>query len=58
MGLIRLPAPEIKPVEVSFTLRNDGKDWARRLLARVEAGDKSVNRNSLKLAREAMGVRA
>lgn len=56
MGLIRLPAPEVKPIEVSFTLRKDGKDWARRLMARVEAGDKSVHRNSLKLAREAMGV--
>lgn len=56
MGLVRLPAPERNPIEVSFAACNDGKDWARRLLARVEAGDKCVNRNSLKLAREAMGM--
>jgi len=55
-GLTRLPAPTPAPAApVSFAERRDGRDWARRILARHEAGDK-LNPTSLRFAREAMGV--
>lgn len=55
-GLVRLPAPEVKPVAVSVPAQNDGKDWARRIVARHEKGDKTISIRSLKLARETMGL--
>lgn len=40
-NLPRLPAPPPpEPVQVRITPCDDGKDWARRILARAEAGDK------------------
>lgn len=52
-----LPAPEVEPVEVSLEPVGDGKDWARRLLARVEAGDRSVGVAALQFAAEALGMK-
>jgi hypothetical protein len=55
-GLPRLPAPApAAPMEVSFELRGDGKDWARRILARHEAGDK-IRPYTLQCARQALGL--
>lgn len=55
-GLPRLPAPAAAPaVEVSFAMQGDGKDWARRILARQEAGER-IRPISLRFAREALGM--
>lgn len=55
-GLPRLPAPEpAAPMKVSFEMRGDGKDWARRIMARQEAGDR-IRPYSLKCARQALGM--
>lgn len=56
-GLKRLPPPNVIPPEpVSFEEKRDGKDWARRILARVQSGDKSVRRYAHQCAREALGL--
>lgn len=50
-----LPPPEAKPaVAVTFEQQMDGKDWARRILARKEAGEK-ITAYSLQSARIALG---
>jgi hypothetical protein len=55
-GLPRLPAPVPAPAAaVSFDLRNDGKDWARRLLARHDAGE-VLRPIQLRFACEALGM--
>jgi hypothetical protein len=55
-GLPRLPAPApAAPAKVSFDMRGDGKDWARRILARNEAGDK-IRPYTLQCARQALGM--
>ena len=55
-GLPRLPAPApAEPMKVSFDMRGDGKDWARRILARNEAGDK-IRPYTLLSARQALGL--
>lgn len=55
-GLPRLPAPApAEPMKVSFDMRGDGKDWARRILARNEAGDK-IRPYTLLSARQALGM--
>ena len=55
-GLPRLPAPEpAAPMKVSFEMRGDGKDWARRIMARQEAGDR-IRPYSLQCARQALGM--
>jgi len=55
-GLPRLPAPApAAPMKVSFDMRGDGKDWARRILARSEAGDK-IRPYTLLSARQALGM--
>lgn len=55
-GLPRLPAPKpAEPMKVSFDMRGDGKDWARRILARSEAGDK-IRPYTLLSARQALGM--
>lgn len=58
-NLPRLPAPTpAAPVElVDFKPRGDMKDWARRLLARHDAGE-VLKPIQLRFAREAMGVKA
>lgn len=55
-GLPRLPAPApAAPLKVDFSKQNDGKDWARAILARSEAGDK-IRPYALKSARQALGM--
>ena len=49
------PPEPAKPVAVSVKPKNDGKDWARRLVARHEAGDK-LRPMQLRFAREALGM--
>lgn len=54
-GLPRLPAPAPAPVSgvPHCDEQRDGKDWARRIIARHEAGQ-TINRTSLRFAREAL----
>lgn len=55
-GLPRLPAPApAEPTKVSFEMRGDGRDWARRILARQEAGD-HIRPYALQCARQALGM--
>ena len=56
-GWKALPAPQVQPVQVNLPRRDDGKDWARRILARVERGDKSISRYARCSAEMAMGLR-
>ena len=52
-----LPAPvAAQPVKVNLQQRNDGKDWARRIVARMEQGDTSISMYSGKSARMALGL--
>lgn len=55
-GWKRLPAPVAKPVTVEIEPQNDGKDWARVIVARVAAGDTTVRHAALQFAREALGL--
>lgn len=55
-GFTALPAPTVEPVKVDLQNRNDGKDWARRILYRVERDDRSVSRYAHREARIAMGL--
>lgn len=51
-----LPPPEESPVKpVDFTPQKDGKDWARRILARKEAGEK-ITAYTLASASMALGL--
>ena len=55
-NLVRLPPPVVAPVElVGFEPRGDDKDWARRLLARHDAGE-VLKPIQLRFAREALGL--
>lgn len=55
-GLPRLPAPvPAAPVNVDFRKQNDGKDWARRIVARADAGEK-IRPYAIKSARQALGM--
>lgn len=51
-----LPTPAARS-EYSFTSLNDGRDWARRILAGVEAGENRTP-TVVRFAREALGVEA
>lgn len=53
-----LPAPQSLPLRVDLVAVGDGKDWARRVLARAEQGDRTIKRFSLKAALEALGLPA
>lgn len=55
-NLPRLEAPAVEPVKVSFVAQNDGKDWARRILARAEAGD-SIRTYTMESAQMALGMK-
>lgn len=56
-GLPALPAPvAAQPVKVNLQGRNDGKDWARRIVARMEGGDTSISYYAGKSARMALGL--
>ena len=52
----RLAAPVIEPIKVDLQSKNDGKDWARRSLYRVDRGDKSVGKYAAREARIALGM--
>jgi len=55
-GLPMLPAPApVAPMKVDFSQKRDGKDWARAILARNEAGDK-IRPYTLKCAQQALGM--
>jgi len=64
----RLPEPEADPERVAQELSklravnratvnqaSDGKDWARRIMRRVEHGDKAVSRAACAMAANALG---
>ena len=53
-GWTALPAPKAEPIKVNLSMQNNGKDWARRILYRVEHGDKSVSKYAHREARIAM----
>lgn len=55
-GFTALPAPKVEPIKVDLEAKNDGKDWARRILYRVERNDKSVGRYAHREARLALGI--
>lgn len=51
-GLLALPAPKVERfLDVPVELKGDGKDWARKILARLDAGDKTVSYRALKDAK-------
>lgn len=55
-GLLALPAPSAAPVHVQIQPHGDGKDWARRIVARVHAGDQTLTRTSIRSAMQALGM--
>lgn len=38
-GYVALPAPKVEPKPFMFPRKNDGRDWARRIVASHEAGN-------------------
>lgn len=66
----RLPAPASDPAIVAeelarqsgirkaITLREDGKEWARRIVGRLKNGDTSISRYAAMSARTALGMEA
>ena len=53
-GLPRLPAPQYQRIDVVIERVGDGKDWARVIQARLEAGDKTVSHRAARNAAEAL----
>ena len=51
-----LPAPVVLPVHVEVEPLGDGKDWARRIVARVQAGDQTLTRTAIRAAMQALGM--
>lgn len=45
-GVPRLAAPRLEPVKVSIPKVGDGRDWARVIVARAAAGDRTVSRGA------------
>lgn len=54
-GWTALPAPTVERIEVGIELKGDGKDWARQIVARSKAGDKTVTHGVLKHALQVVG---
>lgn len=55
-GLPMLPAPApAEPMKVDITPKRDGRDWARSIIARDEAGDK-IKPYTLQCAHQALGM--
>ena len=54
--MLALPAPAFQRMEVPIKPHGDGKDWARKIMARSDAGDKTVSYRALKDAKEALGL--
>ncbi|WP_231890443.1 hypothetical protein [Delftia sp. GW456-R20] len=57
-GYALLPAPKLARVEARITPVGDGKDWARVIKARAEAGDQTVTFGVLRHALQALGAEA
>ncbi|MCO8250278.1 hypothetical protein [Comamonas thiooxydans] len=56
-GLLALPAPKVERLlDVPFELKGDDKDWARKIVARINHGDQTVTRHSRMAAMEALGL--
>lgn len=56
-GLLALPAPKVERLlDVPFELKGDSKDWARKIVARINHGDQTVTRHSRMAAIEALGL--
>lgn len=53
-GLPALPAPKRQPVHVEVQLLKDGKDWARKLKARHDHGEK-LGAHQITAYRQALG---
>ena len=54
-GLALLPPPTLTRMEVPIQAMGDGRDWARKIKARAEAGDKTVTYGVLRSALQALG---
>lgn len=56
-GLLALPAPKVERLlDVPVELQGDGKDWARKIVARINHGDQTVTRHSRMAAMDALGM--
>ncbi|EFI63697.1 hypothetical protein CTS44_00304, partial [Comamonas thiooxydans] len=57
-GLLALPAPKVERLlDVPVELKGDSKDWARKIVARINHGDQTVTRHSRMAAMEALGMK-
>lgn len=54
-GYAMLPAPKLERMNVSIEPLGDGRDWARKIKARHEAGDKTVTPGVYRSALQALG---
>ena len=55
-GLPRLPPPAKQTVgELDYEIHKDGRDWARRIMARHANGER-LNLTTLRFAKEALGL--
>lgn len=56
-GLLALPAPKLERLlDVPFELKGDDKDWARKIVARINHGDQTVTRHTRLAAMETLGL--
>lgn len=56
-GLLALPAPKVERLlDVPVELQGDGKDWARKIIARIAYGDQTVTRHTRIAAMETLGM--
>ncbi|WP_255439074.1 hypothetical protein [Comamonas sp. Z3] len=56
-GLPMLPPPKVERLlDVPVELKGDSKDWARKIVARINHGDQTVTRHSRMAAMEALGL--
>ena len=56
-GLLALPAPQVERLlDVPVELKGDSKDWARKIVARINHGDQTVTRHSRMAAMETLGM--
>lgn len=54
-GYALLPAPKLERIDVQIEAKGDGRDWARKIKARADAGDKTVTYGVLKSALSVLG---
>ncbi|WP_240466930.1 hypothetical protein [Comamonas sp. lk] len=56
-GLLALPAPVVERLlDVPVEFMGDGKDWARKIVARINHGDQTVTRHTRMAAMETLGL--